>query len=200
MRVAPRSAGKHGDFITRFTQGESQTRISKNKRPEKYTAEQRAELRRRLDGVAFVKPAYADNTKINIIGILRKWKGYATLQNRSPSDWRLVNNRARYCEFTGLGPWKDVIMKADKVKVMDLKATVMDFLDYLCSTFKITSAGTSWEYFRQFKLLYTSVTGKYMNTNDSKEIQKASRCNAPFFSRVTTKRLILAGFSGMMLF
>jgi hypothetical protein len=36
----------------------------------------------------------------------------------------------------------------------------------------IGSQGTSWEYFRQFKQLYSSVTGRYMNTNGSKEIQK----------------------------
>jgi len=56
----------------------------------------------------------------------------------------------------------------------------MDFLNYLCDTYKITSSDTSWEYFRQYKQLYSSVSGRYMDTNDSKEIHKASRYNAFF--------------------
>ena len=48
----------------------------------------------------------------------------------------------------------------------------MDFLLHLCETYKIRSWGTSWEYFRQYKQLYATVTGKYMDRNDSKEVQK----------------------------
>jgi len=58
-----------------------------------------------------------------------------------------------------------VIEKADR-------EVAMDFLHHICETSNIGSQGTSWEYFRQFKQLYSSVTGRYMNTNDSKEIQK----------------------------
>lgn len=48
----------------------------------------------------------------------------------------------------------------------------MDFLDHVCQTGNITSSGSSWEYLRQFRQLYTSVTGKRMDTNDSKEVKK----------------------------
>lgn len=51
----------------------------------------------------------------------------------------------------------------------------MDFLDHLCETYKITSSGTSWEYFRQYKQLYARKVGQYMNVNDSKEIQKVRK-------------------------
>ncbi|KAL2260202.1 hypothetical protein VTK26DRAFT_5876 [Humicola hyalothermophila] len=48
----------------------------------------------------------------------------------------------------------------------------MDFLEYLCQTCRITSWGALWEYFRQYKQLYASVTGRYMDRNDSKEVLK----------------------------
>lgn len=48
----------------------------------------------------------------------------------------------------------------------------MDFLDHMCETYKITSWGTSWEYFGQYKQLYARKVGQYMDCNDSKEVQK----------------------------
>ncbi|KAK4443297.1 hypothetical protein QBC34DRAFT_430912, partial [Podospora aff. communis PSN243] len=101
MPVAPRSIGNDADrdFIKRFTERESQNRITK-RRPKELTAAQCAGLRRQLRDIRFLKPAYADNSKINIAGILRKWK--------------------KYCESTD-------------------KAMAMDFLDYLCDTYKIAS-------------------------------------------------------------
>jgi hypothetical protein len=63
----------HADFIQRFTQQESERRIAK--RPKALTAAQHAALREQLKEVHFLKPDYADNTKINIAGMLRKWKG-----------------------------------------------------------------------------------------------------------------------------
>ncbi|KAI6777633.1 uncharacterized protein J7T54_002767 [Emericellopsis cladophorae] len=39
-------------------------------------------------------------------------------------------------------------------------------------TWKINSEGTSWEYWRQYKQLYSSVTGKYVDRNDSREVLK----------------------------
>ncbi|KAF3763489.1 hypothetical protein M406DRAFT_352374 [Cryphonectria parasitica EP155] len=97
--------------------------------------------------VHFLKPDYADNTKVNIAGILRK--------------------RKRYCESAELtNEWRDVIQGgADR-------SMAMDFLFHLCESYKIKSWGTSWEYFRQYKQLYASVTGQYMDRNDSKEILK----------------------------
>ncbi|KAF3768192.1 hypothetical protein M406DRAFT_336858 [Cryphonectria parasitica EP155] len=134
----------HADFIERFTQRQTATRIAKQ--PETLTAAQHAALREQLKDVHFLIPEYADNTKINIAGMLRKWK--------------------TYCESVKLtGHWRDVMKEADR-------AMAMDFLYYLCETYRIKSWGTSWEYFRQYKQLYASVTGHYMDRNDSKEILK----------------------------
>jgi hypothetical protein len=62
----------HTDFIQGFTQRESQKRIAK--RPKTLTAAQHAALCEPLKESFFLKPNWADNTKINIAGILRKWK------------------------------------------------------------------------------------------------------------------------------
>ncbi|RYO96122.1 hypothetical protein DL764_007526 [Monosporascus ibericus] len=56
-------------------QPESNKRIKK--KPAPLSAKQRAALREQLKEVHFLKPDYADNTKINIAGILRKWKAAA---------------------------------------------------------------------------------------------------------------------------
>ncbi|KAK4107064.1 hypothetical protein N656DRAFT_840631 [Canariomyces notabilis] len=131
-------------FVQRFTQQEAGKRIAK--RPAAYTAEQRAALRKQLEDTKFLIPDYADKTKINIAGLLRKWK--------------------RYCEFAKLsGTWREVMQKANR-------AMAMDFLEYLCQTCRIVSWSASWQYFRQYKQLYASVTGRYMDTNDSKEVKK----------------------------
>lgn len=105
-----------------------------------------AALREQLKDVHFLKPDYADRTKVNIAGILRKWK--------------------RYCDSAELpGSWREVIEKADR-------AMAMDFLLHMCEAYKIGSWGTSWEYFRQYKQLYASATGRYMDRTDSREILK----------------------------
>ncbi|KAK3935373.1 hypothetical protein QBC46DRAFT_453549 [Diplogelasinospora grovesii] len=133
----------HADFIKRFTEQEAQRRDARRKVP--LTATQRAARREKLRQIRFLKPADADCTQINISGMLRKWK--------------------RYCDSAELGPWLKAIRKADR-------ATAMDFLDHLCENYKITSWGTSWEYFRQYKQLYARKAGRYMDLNDSKEVQK----------------------------
>ena len=38
--------------------------------------------------------------------------------------------------------------------------------------YKIKSQGTSWEYYRQYKQLFSSVNGRYIDMNDNKEILK----------------------------
>ncbi|POR38962.1 Uncharacterized protein TPAR_00831 [Tolypocladium paradoxum] len=48
----------------------------------------------------------------------------------------------------------------------------MDFLDHLCETWKITSEGTSWEYWRQYKQLYSSINGRFIDRNDAREVLK----------------------------
>ncbi|OXV05933.1 hypothetical protein Egran_06299 [Elaphomyces granulatus] len=131
-------------FIQAFTKREHQKRIAKQ-RP-KLTAEQHAALCQKLKESSLLNPDYADNTKINIAGILRKWK--------------------KYCETVKLKACcRKAIEEADR-------AMSMDFLLHLCETYKIQSWGTSWEYFRQYKQLYASVTGKLMDRNDSNEVKK----------------------------
>ncbi|KAK0716871.1 hypothetical protein B0T26DRAFT_268683 [Lasiosphaeria miniovina] len=72
----------------------------------------------------------------------------------------------RYCESAKLeGTWRDVVQNANR-------AMAMDFLEYLCQTCRIKSWGSSWEYFRQYKQLYASATGGYIDRNDSREVQK----------------------------
>ncbi|KAK3943772.1 hypothetical protein QBC46DRAFT_253333, partial [Diplogelasinospora grovesii] len=74
--------------------------------------------------------------------------------------------RRRYCKSAKLaGSWQVVIGKADR-------AMAMDFLLHLCEAYSIKSWGTSWEYFRQYKQLYASVTGRYMDRNNSREVLK----------------------------
>ncbi|KAL2178453.1 uncharacterized protein P884DRAFT_323779 [Thermothelomyces heterothallicus CBS 202.75] len=116
------------DFVQRFTQREEERRVAK--RPKALTAGQHAALREQLKNFQFLKPDYADNTKISIAGILRKWKSYC----KDAERW---------------GSWQNVIRNADRTEAMD-------FLEYLCQSYRIKSWGTSWEYFRQYKQLYAS--------------------------------------------
>jgi hypothetical protein len=71
-KLSSRYDSHHTHFIEQFTHKESSKRI--NKKPTPLSAKQRAALREQLKEVHFLKPDYADNTKINIAGILRKWK------------------------------------------------------------------------------------------------------------------------------
>lgn len=73
----------------------------------------------------------------------------------------------RYCDFNSLGGWDDAIKKADA-------STAMDFIDYICDNYRITSEGSSWEYFRQYQQLYTDVNGQYMDRNDCRAIKNVS--------------------------
>ena len=59
----------------------------------------------------------------------------------------------------------------DVIKRLD-RPMAMDFLAHLCERWKIGSRGTSWEYWRQYKQLYSSVTGQYFDRNDNREVQK----------------------------
>jgi hypothetical protein len=72
---------------------------------------------------------------------------------------------ASYCKANDLGCWKAAINKADR-------AMAMDFLDHMCERWNIQSEGTSWEYWRQYKQLYASVTGQFVDRNDNREVLK----------------------------
>ncbi|EAQ91198.1 predicted protein [Chaetomium globosum CBS 148.51] len=140
-RCPPRPRDRNADFVRQFTAKQREVhedRIAKQAKA--LTADQHAALRKQLEVIQFLPPAYADATKINVVGILRKWK-------------------------SGFEHWRNAVKGANR-------ATAMSFLQYLCQTYRITSWGTSWQYFRQYKQLYANVTGRYMDTNDSKEIKK----------------------------
>lgn len=94
--------------------------------------------------------------------MLHKWKTYAVSSAKVKCFLLTLH---RYCDAAELGDWKQVILKADR-------AMAMDFLDYLCERWKIISEGTSWEYWRQYKQLYSSVTGRYVDRNDAREVHK----------------------------
>ncbi|KAK4032470.1 hypothetical protein C8A01DRAFT_41093 [Parachaetomium inaequale] len=66
---------RNADFVRQFTAKQREAyedRIAKQAKA--LTADQRAALRKQLDVVEFLPPDYADATKINITGVLRKWK------------------------------------------------------------------------------------------------------------------------------
>ncbi|KAK3905564.1 hypothetical protein C8A05DRAFT_30629 [Staphylotrichum tortipilum] len=145
-RCQPQPRDRNADFVRRFTAKQRAAHDNQvAKQAKALTADQHAAFRKQLEMVHFLPPAYADATKINIVGILRKWKSYCT-----------------FCRFQN---WRDAVQVANR-------ATAVSFLEYLCQTYRIATSGTSWQYFRQYKQLYASVTGRYMDTNDSKEIKK----------------------------
>ena len=65
-------ADRNAEFVRQFTakQREADERIAKQAKP--LTADQRAALRKQLENVRFLQPAYADATKLNVANILRK--------------------------------------------------------------------------------------------------------------------------------
>lgn len=64
-----------------------------------------------------------------------------------------------------VGDWKVTIQSLTR-------ATMQDFFLWVCETHKIKSWGTSQEYIRQFQQLHTTITGRYPNRNDIKELYK----------------------------
>ncbi|KAL7786357.1 FluG domain-containing protein [Trichoderma ceciliae] len=134
----------HVDFIRQFTEQEIQEKIAKKQRPKPLTAEQRIALRGQLGRKRRLNPRFAEQTKLNISRILPKWKNY--------------------CESSKMGPWEEALLKADKL-------IAMDFILFICDNYKIKSENTSWVYFRQYKQLYTSVTGASMSRDESREIK-----------------------------
>ena len=64
-----------------------------------------------------------------------------------------------------VGDWKATIQNLTR-------ETMMDFFLFICENYKIKSWGTSEEYMRQFQQLHTTITGRYINRNDSKEVYK----------------------------
>ncbi|KAI0120736.1 hypothetical protein BJ170DRAFT_704700 [Xylariales sp. AK1849] len=52
------------------------------------------------------------------------------------------------------------------------RETMMDFFLFTCENYKIKSRGSSEEYIRQFAQLHTTVTGRYIDRNNMKELYK----------------------------
>ncbi|KAL6354147.1 hypothetical protein LRP88_12481 [Fusarium phalaenopsidis] len=133
----------HADFLARVAQRESRSRGTR--RPAPLSAEAHEENRKQLRRVTFVKPVYARETRINVAGLFRKWE--------------------RYCQEKKVGDWKATLEDLQR-------ETTMDFLLFVCGNYKVNSWGTLDVYIRQFQQLYTTVTGRFMDRNDSKEVYK----------------------------
>ncbi|KAK4151935.1 hypothetical protein C8A00DRAFT_44942 [Chaetomidium leptoderma] len=105
-------ADRNAEFIRQFTakQREADERIAKQ--PKALTADQRAALRKQLEAIQFLQPDYADATKINIAGLLRKWKSYNlqppnTLgKDVANADTLLVLLTFNIRYDTGIFPWE----------------------------------------------------------------------------------------------
>lgn len=52
------------------------------------------------------------------------------------------------------------------------RETMMDFFFFVGEISRINSTGSSEVYMRQFQELYTTITGRYVDRNDSKELYK----------------------------
>lgn len=60
-----------------------------------------------------------------------------------------------------------------RVKMENLtRATLQDFFHWVCERHNIESWGSSQVYIRQFLQLHTTVTGRYCDRNDIKELYK----------------------------
>jgi hypothetical protein len=73
----------------------------------------------------------------------------------------------RYCKREFDGKWKETLMTLQH-------QTTKDFLFYVCEESKgqIKSWGTTKVYIRQFQQFYTSVTGRFMDRNEVREVYK----------------------------
>jgi hypothetical protein len=76
---------------------------------------------------------------------------------------------SRYCEENKVGGWKSTLKTLQR-------ETTMDFFLFVCGNYNIKSWGTSHVYIRQFQQLYTTVTGRFMDRNDAKEVYKVCSC------------------------
>ncbi|EXK78553.1 hypothetical protein FOQG_16770 [Fusarium oxysporum f. sp. raphani 54005] len=135
-------------FLDRFRAREEQKRIAA-KQKQTLSLEQHAAHRTQLSNVLFIKPKYSDETQVNVSGVLRKW--------------------IRYCSEMKVGEWKATIKNLKR-------ETAQDFILFMCENYlNITSWSTVEVYIRQLQQLHTTITGRYMDRNDSKELYKYYR-------------------------
>ncbi|KAK2729319.1 FluG domain-containing protein [Colletotrichum kahawae] len=133
----------NAEFVRQFVDQETNQR--REKRPSPLSAEQHDDLRKRLKTVHFISPNYSEKTKVNIAVVRRREKGE--------------------CDELQWSDWKVALEKVTR-------ETTQSFFLRVCewSNGKIKSWGTTEVYIRQFQQLYTSVTGRYVDRNDSKEL------------------------------
>jgi hypothetical protein len=74
------------EFLRQFADDQSRRRRQK----QIFTVEQHAAFRESADLVVSIPPVWADNTKFNVAGILKKWKSYVNEFSPSPSFHSLV--------------------------------------------------------------------------------------------------------------
>ena len=134
----------HQEFLSRFLEKESRNRVTKNR--ERLSVQEHKAHREGLKHVRFINRCYADETKINVSGIFRKWK--------------------RYCREHRMGEWRNALERRLTREIS------MDFFLHICEVSRINSWGTFQQYIRQFQLLYTNVCGHWMERNDVKELYK----------------------------
>lgn len=73
-----------------------------------------------------------------------------------------------------LSHWKQALFEANQ-------ATIMNFVDWVCEEYQITSEGSSWVYFREWKQLYQKETGKTISWHETKEIKKVPQIDLCIF-------------------
>jgi hypothetical protein len=100
----------HASFVDRFNARQAQNRAAKQKPT--LSVEEHAAHRAQLGNVRFIKPRYSDQTEINVSGIFKKWKRYATATTL-PSPWLSSVSRLLLTLFcTDIAPrWKSAIGK-----------------------------------------------------------------------------------------
>ena len=99
---------------------------------------------------------------------------------------RLLTREISYCKEMKVGDWEAILKDLQR-------ETTMDFLLFVCGNYKVKSWGTSHVYIRQFQQLYTTVTGRFMDRNDAREVYKvrlseSEREHLFFLSSKTRKR------------
>ncbi|KAL1939783.1 hypothetical protein VTO73DRAFT_9483 [Trametes versicolor] len=93
-----------GNFLEEFSEAQSR----KQRLRQHLTVDQLKVLRENADLVESILPPWADNTKFNVAGILKKWK--------------------RYCKEMGIPDWRQELRVAQKGTAISLKSVARDGL------------------------------------------------------------------------
>ena len=88
----------------------------------------------------------------------------------------------RYCERFQLGDWKKQFRKVNL-------RMACDFILHLCETCNITSLGTSWQYFKQFRQRKSTSTLESSRTRSLPFVQFMFKCSGIDWSSTMKIRL-----------